>query len=71
MAKLSLYCSCGGMMAGSIPDSAVESVSAIFRQTHSGDGHGEATREEAAKARRKAERETAKLMASEARGQEA
>lgn len=70
MAKLKLYCKCGGMMAGTVPDSAVESITGIFRHTHSGDGHGTATREEAAKARRKAERDTNKLMAREARGQE-
>jgi hypothetical protein len=51
------YCLCGAaMQASSTPPSVAESLAAEFIEHHTGEGHGSATRQQAAAVRRREER---------------
>jgi hypothetical protein len=58
--KITLYCKCGGAWTGVLsPDNPEKKakLEAIFWKAHNDPGCGPATKEEAARARRKAERD--------------
>jgi hypothetical protein len=60
---LRAYCLCGATAeATSVPDAAARAVIAEFRAWHTGADHGEATRQQAADARRRAERIAAEMQ---------
>lgn len=54
--KVSRFCTCGAAIDVTASLAAVEFVIAQFLAVHSGDGHGAATRQQAANARRRDER---------------
>ena len=60
-AKFAFYCQCGAAMTGAVePASTVAELEAVFLSVHSGSGHGPATQREAANARRRSERRSAR-----------
>jgi hypothetical protein len=51
------WCLCGGAMRAEVTSSdAVKTIHEVFRSLHEGPGHGVATKEQAAAARRKQDR---------------
>lgn len=52
--KLAKFCSCGGALTGSTTDQRMAAaLESGFKDAHSGEGHGPASREQAAQARRR------------------
>lgn len=62
--KLTEYCQCGASMVGSGAGdmSAVDELQSAWWSVHSGEGHGPATRQEAANARKREARKEAKRI---------
>ena len=67
--KIELYCICGATWKGFVSKEGSEAISKAWRETHTGDGHAPATSKQAARARAAEEREYAKQMRREARGE--
>ena len=66
--KTQRYCQCGAALDARSSASAVAFVVEQFDRVHSGDGHGPATREQAATARRHQDRAMACLLAKRLEG---
>jgi hypothetical protein len=63
VSTIARYCTCGAALKGRIsPDSAADGIGTIWDETHSGEGHAPTDRKGAAAARRKHDRDQARIV---------